>query len=111
MAAARPMQDGRSIPLATNEFDVVVVGAGTAGLCCASSLAERGVQVALSAETADVAWQLRPKDVAGNHGFIQHPAAQLMWGGGWWYQLARRLNIPVQFQVSPPLELLIRGAD
>ena len=96
--------------MAKNEFDVVVVGAGAAGLCCASSLAEQGFHVALVAETADVAWQLRPLDVAGNHGFIQHPVAQLMWGGGWWYQLARRLNIPLHFQVLPPLELLIRGS-
>jgi phytoene dehydrogenase-like protein len=94
-----------------NDFDVVVVGAGAAGLCCTGTLVEKGLRVALVAETPEVGWNLRPKMVEGNRGFVQHPIWQLGWGGGWWYPLARSLNVPVRFVYSPPLELFIEGSE
>jgi phytoene dehydrogenase-like protein len=98
------------VEVTENEFDVVVVGAGFAGLCCAGTLVEKGVRVALVSETREVGWNLRPQMVAGNRGFIQHPFWQSAWDGGWWYPLARALNVPFQFEFVPPVDILIRGS-
>lgn len=89
-------------------FDVVVVGAGAAGVCCAGELVVQGLRPLLICETPDVGWALRSVIVDGNRGFVQHPIWQIGWGGGWWYTLARQLNAPVQFHVPPPLQLLMR---
>jgi phytoene dehydrogenase-like protein len=96
--------------VAESEFDVVVVGAGFAGLCCAGTLVGKGERVALVSETPEVGWNLRPKTVAGNQGFIQHPFWQAAWDGGWWYPVARALNVPFQFEFVPPVDILIRGS-
>ena len=93
------------------KFDVIVVGAGSAGLGCAATLALEGAKVALICETPDVAWNLRPKVVDGNIGFVQHPLWQSAWGGGYWYPLARRLNLPIQFEFSPPLSFVFLGGE
>lgn len=89
-------------------FDVVVVGAGAAGVCCAGEFVVQGLRPLLICETPDVGWALRSVIVDGNRGFVQHPIWQIGWGGGWWYTLARQLNAPVQFHVPPPLQLLMR---
>ncbi|MGH9034989.1 MAG: FAD-dependent oxidoreductase [Acidimicrobiia bacterium] len=91
-------------------FDIVVVGAGAAGVCCAGELVLQGLRPLLISETPDVGWALRSVIVDGNRGFVQHPIWQIGWGGGWWYGLARRLNAPVQLHVPPPLQLLLRDS-
>ena len=77
------------------EFDAIVIGAGVAGLCCAGTLVAQGLRPLLVCETKEVASTLRSQWVDGNRGIMQHPAWQVAWGGGWWYGLARELNIPV----------------
>lgn len=93
----------------TEEFDVVIVGAGMAGLCCAAEIARNGGRVALIAETPEVAWNVRTKEVAGNVGWMQHPVWNAAWGGGYWYPLVRELDIPVQFDFVPPMTLILHG--
>ncbi|HVW34335.1 MAG TPA: FAD-dependent oxidoreductase [Acidimicrobiia bacterium] len=90
-------------------FDVVVVGGGMAGLCCAGELVRQGASVALIAETPEVAWNIRTKNVAGNVGWMQHPVWNAAWGGGYWFQLVRALGIPVQFEFTPPITLILHG--
>jgi len=91
-------------------FDVVVLGAGMAGLACAGTLVNRGLRPLLIAETAEVGWNLRAIDVDGNRGYVQHPMWSVAWGGGWWYRLARELGANVKFKVAPPVDLWIKGA-
>lgn len=91
-----------------SEFDVVVVGAGAAGVCCAGEFVALGLRPLLICETPDVGWALRSVEVDGNLGFVQHPTWQIGWNGGWWSGLARRLNVPVQFHLPAPLQLMMR---
>jgi glycine/D-amino acid oxidase-like deaminating enzyme len=93
-----------------NEFDVIVVGAGMAGVSCAGTLVEKGLRPLLICETADVAWNIRPMVVDGNVGYPQHPCWNAAWGGGWWYGLARRLNVPLTFEFVPTIDYTIRGS-
>lgn len=93
----------------TDTYDVVVVGAGVAGLCCAATLVEQGVSVALVAETPEVAWNLRPQDVGDCRAVVQFPVWQVAWGGGYWYPLARRLSVKTTFDLAPPLSIWFRG--
>ena len=97
------------MPTGDTEYDVIVVGAGMAGVACAGELVADGLRTLLVCETPDVGWNMRPVVVDGNIGFVQHPIWQVAFGGGWWAGLARRLNAPVHFHVSPPLDLLNRG--
>lgn len=93
--------------MSKSEVDVVVVGAGTAGLCCAATLLSEGLTTTLVCETPEVGWALRSVTLGrGSKGFVQHPVYQPGLGGGSWYTAARSLNVPVSFHVSPPLQLL-----
>jgi glycine/D-amino acid oxidase-like deaminating enzyme len=94
--------------VADSEFDVVVVGAGAAGVCCAGEFVALGLRPLLICETPDVGWALRSIEVDGNRGFVQHPTWQIGWNGGWWSGLAKRLNVPVAFHLPAPLQLMMR---
>src|SRR3954447_13257456 len=76
--------------------DVIVIGAGLAGLCCAGELLLEGLRPLLICEQAEVGAALRPEIVEGNRGSIQVPTWQIGWGGGWWPMLAKRLNVPIK---------------
>lgn len=96
------------------EFDQIVVGGGMAGLCCAGELVLRGQRPLLICETKEVGALFAVKTLGenkNNHFFLQHPAWQLGWDGGWWYRLARELNIPLR--LYPPLGwgVNVRGTD
>ena len=97
--------------MTTPEFDAVVLGAGAAGVCCAGELTARGANVALISEMPEVGWNIRARQVGGNTAFCQFPFHQVAWGGGWWYPLARKLDVPVQFRVCGDLDIWIRGSE
>jgi phytoene dehydrogenase-like protein len=90
--------------------DVVVVGAGVAGLCCASKLLELGLTPILICESPEVGWSLRSVKVGKSRGFVQHPIWQPGLGGGSWVSACRFLGAPVRFDISPPLQIF-RMAD
>ena len=90
--------------------EVVIVGAGIAGLGCAGTLVLEGHDTLLIAETPEVGWNLRPVEVEGNRGYVQHPVWQISAGGGWWYNLAREIGADVTFHVAPPVDLTARGS-
>ena len=93
-----------------DRFDVIVVGAGMAGLACAGELVLRGQRPLLICETSEVAHNLRSVWVAGDRGVMQHPFSMTGWGGGWWFHLVRSLNIDVRVQhLGGSLDLMIRG--
>lgn len=75
---------------------MVVVGAGLAGLCCAGELVTQGARPLLICEAKEVGVALRSHMVDGNRGMCQLPTWQISWGGGWWPDLARRLNATVK---------------
>lgn len=93
-----------------DNYDVVVVGAGMAGLCCAATLVNRGLNTLLVAETPEVAWNIRAVDVEGNKGYVQHPMWSVAWGGGSWYRVAREIGANVTFHVAPPVDLTVKGS-
>lgn len=84
-----------------DSYDVIVVGAGLAGLCCAGELALQGVRPLLICETKEVAAALSHRTIAGNTAICQVPTVQYGWpgpgpgGGGWWTSLVRRLNLDI----------------
>ena len=92
------------------DFDVVVVGAGMAGVACAGELVRLGLRPILVCETAEVASTLRPQPVGSRYGFTQQPCWQVAWGGGWWFPLARALNVPVRLHPSPRIVASIWGS-
>ena len=91
----------------TDEFDAIVIGAGMAGLCCAGELVAQGARPLLVAESKEVGVAFKPLMVAGNTGLMQMATVQLLWGGGRWVNLVRRLNVPV----STPFGLRPVGYD
>ena len=91
-------------------FDVIVVGAGMAGVACAGELVNLGLRPLLICETEEVASTLRPPTLEGCSGFTQMPCWQHGWGGGWWFQLARALNVPVRLHAMPPIEATVWGS-
>lgn len=78
--------------MAQDDFDVIVVGAGLAGLCCAGELVLSRAKTLLICETREVGQAIKPHDLDGNTAVIQAPTHMVGWGGGWWATLARKLN-------------------
>lgn len=76
--------------------DVIIIGGGMAGLCCAGELVLQGAEPLLISEAKEVGAALRSQMVEGNRGVVQLPTWQVGWGGGWWPSLVKRLNIPVR---------------
>jgi phytoene dehydrogenase-like protein len=82
--------------MSDESFDVVVIGGGLAGICCAGELVLEGVRTLLISESKEVGLAIRSRMVAGNRAIMQGPTYQVGWGGGWWPTLVRRLNVPVR---------------
>ena len=94
-----------------DEFDVIVVGAGMAGLCCAGELVLHGLRPLLVCESKEVGALYRPTWIGNNRGFMHQPTRQVSWGGGWWFQMARKLNIGVRMVPSyRDVRVMIRGS-
>jgi glycine/D-amino acid oxidase-like deaminating enzyme len=91
--------------------DVIVVGAGAAGLCCAAELLLHGKVPLLVSETSEVAHAFRSVFFGKNRGTAQALAWQAGFGGGWWGPLARKLDLPVTFRHYIPVESTIIGSD
>lgn len=90
----------------SNSVDVVVVGAGTSGLCCAATLLAEGMSTTLICETPEVGWALRSAQLGkSSKGFVQHPLFQPGLGGGSWFSAARIVNAPVTYHISPPMHI------
>ncbi|HEY1652954.1 MAG TPA: hypothetical protein VGG09_13805 [Acidimicrobiales bacterium] len=77
------------------DFDVVVIGAGVAGVCCAAELVLQGLRPLLIAESKEVGVAVRAKFVGENFGVMQAVSWSSGWGGGGWPHLVRKLNVPV----------------
>jgi phytoene dehydrogenase-like protein len=97
--------------MSDNEFDVIVVGGGAAGVACAAHLVERGVRTLLVAETAEVGHNLRSVMVDGCRATVQHPTWMTTWNGGWWYRLVKELNVAVKFTIDKPFAVRTRSGD
>lgn len=82
--------------MTADEFDVIVVGAGVAGLCCAGELILSGSNTLLISETQEVGFAIKPHVIEGNTAVLQAPTHMVGWGGGWWPALARRLNAEIR---------------
>ena len=46
-----------------------------------------------------------------NRAFLQHVTWQTGWGGGWWFGLARRLNMPLRLHSGLDWEISLAGTD
>src|SRR5882724_9132416 len=90
----------------SEQFDVVVVGGGVAGLCASGTLVLAGKRVCLVAETAEVGWNTRSLTVGGTTLFKQFPQYSSAWGGGWWYPVVRALDIPLQFRPTVGIQVM-----
>lgn len=60
----------RSTTLALEQVDVIVVGAGVAGLCCAGELVLSGSKTLMISETREVGFASKPHVVDGNTAVI-----------------------------------------
>jgi glycine/D-amino acid oxidase-like deaminating enzyme len=76
--------------------DVIVIGAGAAGICCAAELVLQGLHPLLIAESKEVGYQFRPMVMKHGRIPLQYLTRNLYGEGGWWYALAKRLEIPVR---------------
>jgi glycine/D-amino acid oxidase-like deaminating enzyme len=76
--------------------DVIVVGAGAAGICCAAELVLQGLRPLLIAESKEVGYHFRPMVMKHGRVPLQFLTRNLYGEGGWWYALAKRLEIPVR---------------
>jgi hypothetical protein len=83
-----------------DSYDAIVIGGGMAGVCCAGELSVRGLRPLLIPESKEVGYQFRTMMLGNNRALVQHPTRQVAWGGGWWWNLARDLNVPVQVHPS-----------
>jgi hypothetical protein len=94
------------------QFDSIVIGAGMAGLCCAGELVLQGKRPLLICETKEVGAVFAVETLKEkNTAFVQHIVWQNGWGGGWWYQLARDLNVPLRLHHGLDFEIRIQGTD
>jgi hypothetical protein len=90
----------------SDSFDVIVIGAGMAGLSCAAELVLRGRRPLLVAETSEVALTLRSTWVGRNRGVVQLP---FIGQDRYWYNQARELNIPLKLHLMGSLAVKRRG--
>lgn len=94
--------------MSSQRYDVIVVGAGVAGLSCAAELVLQGKRPLLVSETAEVAATVRSTPV-GNC----NPIVQQMWIG--WarhmFSLAQRLNIPLKLWPGLGFGVRVQGRD
>ena len=88
-------------------FDVIVVGAGMAGLACAAELVLEGRRPLLVCETTEVASTLRSRWIGKNRGVVQF---LYLAQERFWYDQARRLNIPIKLHQTGSLAFQRRGA-
>ncbi|WP_205870932.1 FAD-binding protein [Mycolicibacterium holsaticum] len=93
----------------TGTFDVIVVGGGAAGVCCAGELVLHGLRPLLIAEGPEVGYHFRSVRFGQNRGTVQALAWQSSWGGGWWVPLARKLDIPLKLRDYQPMESTVVG--
>lgn len=91
-------------------FDVIVVGGGAAGVCCAGELVLQGLRPLLIAEGPEVGHHFRSVRFGQNRGTVQALAWQSSWGGGWWVPLARELDIPLKLRDYQPMETTVVGS-
>lgn len=91
--------------------DVIVVGAGAAGLCCAGELVLHGKRPLLISETKEVAHAFRSVFFGENRGTVQALAWQAGVNGGWWAPLARKLGVSFTFRHYLPMESTIIGSE
>ena len=92
-------------------FDQIVIGAGMAGVCCAGELVLQGQRPLLVCETNEVGAMYRVRKLGENNEFfVQMPSRQVAWGGGWWFDLARRLNVSVRMRRELSVAVTIRGS-
>lgn len=93
------------------DYDAIIVGAGAAGLCCAGEMVLQGKRPLVICETKEVANTFRSVWLdERNRGTMQALAWQSGWGGGWWYPLARALNLNVKFREYDPMEAMTLGS-
>jgi hypothetical protein len=90
-------------------YDVIIVGAGTAGAVCAGMLTARGVHVLLISETIDPSYRIRSAPLQDHLARAYQPTWQLGAGGAYWAQVVRELNLPVRAHVAPPIVVTTRG--
>jgi glycine/D-amino acid oxidase-like deaminating enzyme len=92
------------------KFDQIIVGGGLGGLCCAAELVLRGKRPLLIAEGKDVGAIFAVRKLGSNSRFfMQHTMWGLGWGGGWWYQTARALNIPLVLYPGMSFAASVKG--
>lgn len=71
----------------------------------------QGQRPLLICETAEVGALFRLKTLGDNNRFfMQFATWQLGWGGGWWYQMARRLNVPLKIHQGLSWSMTFRGS-
>src|ERR1700738_3219916 len=97
--------------MSDNEFDVIVVGGGVAGVACAAPLVKSDTRVLLISETAEVGHNLRSVMVDGCRVTVQHPTWMTTWNGGWWFRLVKELNVAVKFSIDKPFAVRMRSGD
>jgi phytoene dehydrogenase-like protein len=94
--------------MARNHYDVIVVGAGVAGLSCAAELVLAGKRPLLISETEEVAATVRSTPVGDCSAIVQQ-----MWIG--WARhmlsLSQRLNLPVKLWPGLGFGVRVQGRD
>ena len=97
----------------TREFDQIIIGSGMAGVCCAGELVLQGQHPLLVCEAKEVGAMYVVKSLGEggkNRFYLQYPLWALGWGGGWWFPLARRLNVPIRIHQSAEIAMSLKGS-
>ncbi len=93
-----------------SRYDVVVVGAGIAGVICGAYLARGGLTTAVLEKEDEVGGRMKLDPTSpGFTGFEHWVAFGQGWGGGAWYRAARELDADVRFYEVPEPCLYYRG--